>query len=160
MEKDSERMKKLNELIQVCKDGRSGFWQAALEVESKSSREMLRKVAFQRNAFAFDLRDTAFQMGLRLASQGSFLGKLHRSWISFLHQLNPHEDKVVLQECKRGEEHALNVYQDVFEKNLLPDIQRILERQFVSMIEMRDELGTMTAKTGPMESKGSILRLS
>lgn len=159
MEKDGKRIEKLNELIEVCKDGRSGFWQAASEVESKSCMELLRKQAFQRNAFAFDLQDTALKLGVKPAKQGNFLGKLHRGWMSFRHHLNPHSDRVVLLECKRGDEHAVNVYHDVFENNLLPEVQPILEKQFVSLIEMRDDLGMMTAETKPAESPASMLRL-
>jgi uncharacterized protein (TIGR02284 family) len=159
MEKDGKNIKKLNELIEICKDGRTGFWQAASEVERKGYRELLRKQAFQRNAFAFDLRDTALKLGIKPATQGTIIGKLHRAWMSLRHHLNPHSDKVVLLECKRGEEHAVNVYHDVFENNLLPEIQPMLERQFVSMIEMRDDLELMTAEIKPAESPASMLRL-
>ena len=159
MEKDDKRIEKLNELIEVCKDGRSGFWQAASEVENKSYMELLRKQAFQRNAFAFDLRDTALKLGIKPATEGTFWGKLHRSWMSFRHHLNPHRDNVVLLECKRGEEHALNVYTNIFESQLLPEIQPILEKQFVSMVEMRDELALLTTPVKPAESSDSMLRL-
>ena len=159
MEKDGKRIETLNELIEVCKDARIGFWQAASEVENKSYMELLRKQAFQRNAFAFNLQETALKLGMKPATQGSFFGKLHRAWMGLRHHLNPHSDKVVLLECKRGEEHALNVYNEVFENNLLPEIQPILEKQFVSMIEMRDGLGSMTAENKPAESSPSLLHL-
>ncbi len=159
MENDRRRIEKLNELIEVCKDGRSGFWQAASELESKSQRELLRESGFQRNAFAIELRDTALKLGLKPAAQGTFLGKLHRAWMRFRHHLNPHSDTVVLLECKRGEEHAVNVYHDVFENSLLPEIQPILEEQYVSMIEMRNDLGSMILECKPTETSGSMLRL-
>ncbi len=158
MYKNGKKVEKLNELIQVCKDGRRGFWQAASEVDNKSSVELLKKEALQRNAFAYDLQDAALKLGLRPAADGSMMGKLHRAWMSLRHQVNPHHDAVVLLECKRGEEHALTVYQDVFENHLLPEMEPILEQQFVTMIEMRDELGAMTEKK-KSESTDSVLRL-
>ena len=149
----------LTELIDVCKDGRRGFWQAAVQLDNKYFREWFRKEAFQRNAFELDLKETALKLGVSPPKRESFGGKLHRSWMNFRHQLNPHQDKVVLLECQRGEEHALKVYQDVFENNLLPEIQPILEKQFVTMIEMRDRLRTITSQNEMEGASGSMLRL-
>ena len=154
-----DQVKAFTEMIDVCEDSRKGLWQAALQLDNKTFGERLRKEAFQRNAFAYDLQDLARDFGVAPLKKGSFWGKLHRNWMSFRHRLNPHHDKVLLLECQRGEEHALQVYQDVFENKLLPEIQPILEEQFVSMIEMRDKLVDITGESKRAESSNSLLRL-
>jgi uncharacterized protein (TIGR02284 family) len=157
MGKDMRKIEILNELIEICKDSRSGFWQAAFEVENKSHRELLRKEALERNAFAFDLQNNALKLGIKPTTDGTLMGAFHRAWMGLRHHLNPHHDEVVLLECKRGEEHALHVYEEVLEKNVLPEIQPVLEKQFVSMIESRDELGALTSTKGTKPD--SMLRL-
>jgi len=66
---------------------------------------------------------------------------------------------VILMECRRGEEHSLGVYQDVFENNWLAEIRPQLEKQFVTMIEMRDLLTKSTDDIGKPDTTGSLLHL-
>jgi uncharacterized protein (TIGR02284 family) len=158
MKKESEDLKMLNELIGVCRDANQGFSQAASEVKNPLFRRLFREKAMERFHFLYNLCDSAAKSGLQPSKEGTFAGKLHRSWFNFRHLLNPREDSVVLKECKRGEEHGLSVYQDVFEKNLLPKMRPELEEQFVKMIEMRDFLRN-TEANHPYQSESSVLHL-
>lgn len=140
MDARKEMIQKLSELIQACKDGYRGFWQAAGEVENQSYKQLFRAKAFQRMGFLATLEDAGLELGVKPTREGSLSGKLHRIWMNFRHNLNPHEDTVVLLECRRGEEHALKIYQDIVQDNVLPEIQPALKAQFVSVAETRDTL--------------------
>ncbi len=140
MDARKESIEKLSKLVQICKDGYRGLWQAAGEVENESHKQLLRARAFQRMAFLADLEEWVSDFGAEVKKDGTLSGKLHRGWMNLRHSLNPHEDKVVLLECQRGEEYALKVYQDIFDKKMLLELQPALEEQFVSLVETRDIL--------------------
>jgi uncharacterized protein (TIGR02284 family) len=153
MEKETNASERLNDLIQVCRDANQGYWQAASEVEDATFRKLFREKALERNDYACDLQEIALRAGVKPEREGTFSGKVHRTWMNVRHHLSPHQDNVILMECKRGEEHALGVYQDIFENNLLPEIRPQLEKQFVTMIEMRDLLGDhIQGKEKPAET--------
>jgi uncharacterized protein (TIGR02284 family) len=161
MKKESEDQKMLNELIRVCRDANQGFGQAASEVKDPLFRRLFRETAMERFHFLYNLSDSALKSGLQPSKEGTLAGKLHRSWLNFRHLLNPRKDSVVLMECRRGEEHGLKVYQDAFEKNLLPEIHSKLEEQFVKMIEMRNFLRNTEANHPyQYQSENSLLHLS
>jgi uncharacterized protein (TIGR02284 family) len=159
MQKETNDITKLNDLIQVCQDANQGYWKAAAEIEDKSIRQLFREKALERNDFACDLQEVALRLGVKPEKEGTFSGKVHRTWMNVRHHINPHQDSVILLECRRGEEHALSVYQDVFENNLFPEIRPQLEKQFVTMIEMRDLLTNKTDESNKPETAGSLLRL-
>jgi uncharacterized protein (TIGR02284 family) len=160
MEKETNTSIRLNDLIQVCRDAHQGYWQAAGEIENASFRKLFREKALERNDYACDLEEIALRAGVKPEREGTFSGKVHRTWMNVRHHLNPHTDEVILLECKRGEEHALGVYQDIFENNLFPDIRPNLEAQFVTMIEMRDLLMDHLEGKMKTEDTGSMLHLN
>ena len=150
---------KVNELIQVCKDASRGFRLAAAEVDNKSYREFFRMKAVERGDFVRNLQNAALKLGLVPKADGSVLGSVHRAWMNFRHSINPHQDQVPLLECRRGEEHALKVYEEILENHLLQQMQPALEEQFVAMIETRDMLRNGIAGTKEEDISGSVLHL-
>jgi len=159
MEKETNASVRLNELIQVCRDANQGYWQAASEIEDATFRKLFREKALERNDYACDLQEIALRAGVKPEREGTFSGRVHRTWMNVRHHLNPHQDQVIFLECKRGEEHALGVYQDIFENNLFPEIQPQLQKQFVTMIEMRDLLMNNIQEKVKQEDTGSLLHL-
>jgi uncharacterized protein (TIGR02284 family) len=157
--KDMDSRFKLNELIQVCKDASQGFRLASGEVENKTYREFFRTQALERNEFVRNLQNAALKLGLVPTADGTLMGSCHRAWMNFRHFLNPHQDQIPLLECRRGEEHALKVYEDVIENHLLPQVEPALEEQFVAMIETRDLLRNGIAGTNDRSISGSVLHL-
>ena len=158
MKEMNERMK-VNELIQVCKDASRGFRLAAGEVDNKSYREFFRTKAIERGDFVRNLQNAALKLGLVPRADGSLLGTVHRAWMNFRHHINPHQDEVPLLECRRGEEHALKVYEDIIENHLLLQMQPALEEQFVAMIETRDMLQNGIAGKKEESISSSVLHL-
>lgn len=156
--KEIERLK-LNELIQLCKDSSRGFRLAAGEASDKSHQEFFRAKALERNDFARNLQNVALKIGMVPTRNQSVLGTVHRAWMNLRHVLNPHHEEIPLLECRRGEEHALKVYQDIFEEHLLPEMEPVLQEQFVSMIETRDTLRNIIAGPKEPEETDSMLRL-
>ena len=157
--KQMNERSKLNELIQVCKDASRGFRLAADEVDNKSYREFFRMKALERGDFVRNLQSAALKLGLVPRADGSVLGTVHRTWMNVRHTMNPHQDQVPLLECRRGEEHALKVYEDILENHLLQQLQPATEEQFVAMIETRDKLRNGITGSKEENISGSVLHL-
>jgi len=160
MEVQQQVIHKLNDLIQLCKDGEQGFRQAAGEVHSKQYKALMWAAAQRRKDFASLLQEEVRKMGAKPARKGSFVGLLHRGWMNLLYQMSLHSDKVVVKECRRAEESALNVYEDIFENKRLPGMEPLLQNSFVHLIETRDRLNDIvTGGYKKEESEENLLHL-
>jgi uncharacterized protein (TIGR02284 family) len=149
---------KLSELVQVSKDAEKGFRQAAAEMHDKQEQAVFRMTSQERAEFAFRLQDAMRkQFGVKPPSTGSIAGLLHRGWMNFRYQLSLHNEDIVKKECLRGEEKALGTYQDVFWDKILPNIEPMLEEQYVKIIEMRDRLREETHHDGTSKEKSILL---
>jgi uncharacterized protein (TIGR02284 family) len=133
-------IQKLSELVQVSQDAEKGFQKAASETHDQREQALFRMTAQERAQFALQLQKEMRKMGGSPPYGGTALGMLHRGWMGIRYQLTFHSENSVKQECLRGEEKALGAYQDLFWDKLLPEIQPLLEEQYVRIIEMRDRL--------------------
>jgi uncharacterized protein (TIGR02284 family) len=131
---------KLNDLVQTYKDSEKGFTLAAREIHEERFKMLFRRAAGQRAEFAREVQEEVRKLGGVPATGGTFTGSFHRCWMNFRYQLNLHHDEVVLYECLRGEEKALEKYEDLFLDRLDPEIEPVLSDQCVKLVEMRDHL--------------------
>jgi uncharacterized protein (TIGR02284 family) len=143
----------LNDLIQACKAGEFGFSLAAEEVEKHEYRSLFQDWAVTKLEFASALQEQVQKMGGAPVDHSTLQAAVHRTWMNLRHLLKRHDDNVVLNECRRGEESALKAYQDVFEQKLLPEIDPILKEQFLRSIEMRDKLLGFLKITSNLQAK-------
>ena len=158
MEKEREMIQKLNDLVHVCVDSQKGFRQAALEVHDRTYKDLFLATSTERGKFAFQLQDAIRKLGAKPASGSSVRGSLHRAWMNFRYGMNLHDDAVVFRECLRGEEKGLQVYQDIFWEKQYHDMEAMLQKQYVQMIEMRDRLEDVV-EPAEQEHAGTVLHL-
>lgn len=102
----------LNDLLTRNYDAKKGYVEAGNDVSSGTLRKWLFENAEHRQVFIADLELEIKMLGSTPDSGSSFLGRLHRAWIDFKSQLTD-GDVVVLEECIRGEERALEDYDKV-----------------------------------------------
>jgi uncharacterized protein (TIGR02284 family) len=131
---------KLNDLVQMYKDSEAGYRLAAKEMQDQRFKTLFRRTAGQRGGFAREMQDEVRKLGGVPATGGTLAGSLHRGWMNFRYQLNLHDDEVVLCECLRGDEKALEKYEELFFDQLYPEGEPILSDQCVKLVEMRDHL--------------------
>ena len=65
---------------------------------------------------------------------GSFKATLHRAWMDFKSDVLPREEKIIIAECIRGEEAALETYEKVLQESSLPASLRTV------IIDQRNEV--------------------
>jgi len=153
-----QKVHALNHLIQICKAGEFGFRQAAGELETKEHRIFANTAAFKRHEFATALEDQVAKFGVTPPDHATVQAGIHRFWMNLRHAINKRNDEVVLDECKRGEESALEAYQDVFEAKSLPEVEEMLRAQFMNIIETRDKLFSMVKVQKQETRAGSVLK--
>ena len=120
-----EAIELLERLLSVCKDGQEGFRCASADATTPELKQRLMQFSEQRSEFATELRRIADELGgLELEEHSTMVGDLHRAWLNMRTVLAVQDDQSVLTECARGEEHALDVYQQVLANPDLPSEMR------------------------------------
>jgi uncharacterized protein (TIGR02284 family) len=119
----------LNDLIETCRDGQLGFESAAEAVGDPRYRELFRRNSMQRARFVNELQGEVRRLGAEPRADGTAAGALHRGWINLKTALTSKDEKAVLAECERGEDHAVETYRDAEQKELPEPARAIVHRQ-------------------------------
>lgn len=145
-----EVISELNTLIAICKDGEQGYRTVATLLEPHRYHSLFEEYAEQRHRFATDLQEEVNRLGGIPGKEGDLAGTLHRRWIILKALITAREPGDILAECKAGEKAAVQVYEEVFQKDLPPEIQALVEHQYQAIKAARDRIQALeTQITGP-----------
>ena len=129
----------LNDLIETTKDSIQGFRTCAEHASADVRRELFeRRAAVLTNHIA-ELNDLVLEYGGRPVLHGTAGGALHRGWVRVKEALGRSSDTELLEECERGESHALTRYHVVMNEVDLPDGVRDLLARHADDIERHCE---------------------
>jgi uncharacterized protein (TIGR02284 family) len=103
---------KLNDLIEICKDGQNGFKEAAEGIEDSELKSIFYEYSQQRSEFVGTLQELVRSLGGDPEQTGSISGAIHRGWIDIKSAVTGKDDEAILNECERGEDFAKAAYQD------------------------------------------------
>jgi uncharacterized protein (TIGR02284 family) len=142
---DTDTIKVLNDLIDVCEDGRKGFETAAESVKDVRYKDLFRRNSRERARLVTELQAEVQRLGGKPDDSGTAAGTLHRGWINLRTAVTSKDERAVLEECERGEDHAVKVFRDALAKPL-PETARVLvarqaadvQRAHDSMRSLRD----------------------
>ncbi len=130
-------------LIETCRDGQSGFSDAAKHVKDPSLRELFNALSLERAQFASELQSALVRLGEDGVEQtGSVSGSLHRAWIDLKANLGG-GDASILASAESGEDTAKKVYQEAERENLPEEIRTIVSRQAQSVLAAHDRVRTL-----------------
>jgi len=107
----------LNDLIAKNYDAEYGFKEAAEDVESPSLKASFLEYSNQRNQFGHELKAIIKGLGGEVEKGDTIASKLHRTWMDLKSAITSNEEKNILEEVQRGENNALNHYEEAL-KNL------------------------------------------
>lgn len=123
----------LNTCIETCTDGEKGYAMAAADVRSPTLKELFLSRSLERADFVSALQQATRDLHAVPENQGSPRGALHRGWVGLRKVLEGQSDLLVVEEVTRGEEAALNAYQEAMCHALsgkLPSaVQELLQTQ-------------------------------
>ncbi len=120
----------LKVLLETCRDGEQGYKNAADDVKDDEIEKILLKYSRQRNEFTRELEKIITGMGGEVEFAGSILGVLHRRWMDVIFAVAGSDAESILNECLRGENAAINKYEEHLNKDLPGDIKKIVVTQY------------------------------
>lgn len=144
MATNDDAVSTLNNLIETLKDGENGFRTAAEGVTNPEYKSLFNSYAQQRAQFASELQSEVRALGGDPEQTGSVLANLHRGWINIKSAVTGQDEGAVLAECERGEDSAVNNYQDAMKQSLPASVQQIVQRQYTQVKEAHDRIRALT----------------
>ena len=126
---DKDAIKVLNDLIDVCEDGHKGFETAAESVKDVRYKDLFRRNGMQRARFVTELQDEVKRLGGKPDDSGTAAGALHRGWINLRTAVTSKDEKAMLSECERSEDHAVKTFREASAKPLPETVRVLVARQ-------------------------------
>jgi uncharacterized protein (TIGR02284 family) len=140
---DSDVADILNGLVETCKDGESGFRNAAEGVEDPTLKRLFESYSQQRAEFAAELQAEVRRAGKDPSDSGHVAGALHRGWMNIKAAVTGRDEAAIIAECERGEDVAVRNYREALEKTLPAELRALVERQFLQVKESHDHIRSL-----------------
>jgi uncharacterized protein (TIGR02284 family) len=133
----------LNDLIETLNDGEYGYKTAAEGIEKNEYKSLFNKYSEQRRQFAAELQNEVKRLNGDPKKSGSVSGSLHRGWIDIKSVVTSGDGSAIISECERGEDTAVEVYEEMLDRDLPADIQSIVEKQYTQVKEAHDRMRSL-----------------
>jgi uncharacterized protein (TIGR02284 family) len=133
----------LNDLIEVCRDGQQGYQEAAENATSRDLKSFFNDASLERARFVGDTQQLVRSLGGDPEKTGSTGGSLHRTWIKIKGTLTGKDDHSILSEVERGEDSAVNAYEDALQQAIPQNCRTLLETQYREIKQAHDRVKRM-----------------
>ena len=141
MAQQKEAISTINNLIETLKDGEKGFKEASEAVKDPQLKSLFREYSQQRHRFASELQIQAQTLGeSKPEKSSSTAGAMHRAWINLKSAVTSGDDKAILSECERGEDSAINEYEEAMQDGLSGTAREVVARQFTEIKSAHDRV--------------------
>jgi uncharacterized protein (TIGR02284 family) len=130
----------LQHLIAICMDGERGFRAAADAVSTPKLKALFDDLAEERGRFAAALLPHLRRLGGNTDGDGTNAGALHRGWINLRAHVPGHHDHSIVTETARGEQAALDAYDEALHGMLPPTVTQLVEAQQDAMHNAVDRI--------------------
>lgn len=127
----------VNDLIEVCKDGETGYAHAAGIVADPKLKTYFQEQSLERARFVKDLKQEAEILGDKPDASGSVAATLHRLWFEAKADLGL-GDHSVLNSVEQGEDRAKQAYEKALQEDLPPDLRSMLQQHAQSVFAAHD----------------------
>ena len=143
---------KLNDLLTRNYDAEQGFIEAGMHVSSVDLVKWFNENAKERKNFQHELKAHIIALGGEPNEGTSIEGELHQAWMDWKTYFVKNETAEMFEECLRGEEKALEDYQEVMNNTNPPLATRDLLSRQVQVIRTNiQNLKTMEQVFAPIE---------
>lgn len=134
----------LQDLLEKNYDAEKDYRTARERAESMALKEFCKKQAVRKNHFATEIDNQLHSLNEHPKESGSAMGTLHRTWINLRSSLGKDTDKILLEECLRGEKNGVEEYEEKLRKNKYPaKIEDILRRHLSEMRTTLSEIKSL-----------------
>lgn len=130
----------LQELIETCRDGETGYAHAASIVTDPELKSYFTEQSQERHRLIGELQQLAQRGGEpRPDTSGSVAGTLHRAWFEAKVDMGL-GDQSVLNSVESGEDAAKRAYEKALGFNLPEPVRMIIQRQAESVLRAHDHV--------------------
>jgi uncharacterized protein (TIGR02284 family) len=129
----SEVIAILNDLIRINHDGQKGYRAAADAIENSDYQTLLFEYAEQRELFTAQLIALVHHYGGAPEDSGDLAAAFHRAWLGIKAAVTSGDAATILAECERGDEIAIEAYQDAMAKDLPEEVRSLIRHQFTDI---------------------------
>lgn len=134
----------LNGLIKTTLDSMKGYEDAAKDAESTQFATMFADFARDRSAAATDLQAEVRRLGGNPEDDSSLLAAAHRTFMDLKQAFTGKDDKAIVQEVERGEDHIKAKFENALRDTDLDPVSRpVVERAFQSVKEGHDRMSQL-----------------
>ncbi|GEM47151.1 PA2169 family four-helix-bundle protein [Deinococcus cellulosilyticus] len=131
---------KLQFILGTLKDGEKGYRESADEATSAEYKQMFNEYAAQRARLIGEIEQAISRLGDKPREHSSVGAALHRAWINVRDAITGKDDYAVIAEAERGEDAAIQNYQDVLKEELPSDIRALIEKQYTEVKAAHDRV--------------------
>jgi uncharacterized protein (TIGR02284 family) len=137
---NNEVIEILNDLVETCRDGQEGYRVAAKNIRNGEYKRLFNIFSQQRAQFVSELQAEVHRLGGESSEHGSVAAWLHHGWTDIKAAIAGGDESSVVEECQRGEEAAVNNYQEALRADLPLDVQYVVKRQYMDIKDAYDRL--------------------
>jgi uncharacterized protein (TIGR02284 family) len=134
----------LNGLIATTLDSMKGYEDAAKDAESTQYATMFADFARDRATVATDLQNQVRNLDGEPELDSSMLAAAHRTFMDLKQAITGKDDKAIIQEVERGEDHIKAKFEDAMKDgDLTPATQTAITKAFASVREGHDKMSAL-----------------
>lgn len=125
----SDTIDTLNNLLETAVNAREGYRTAAKNVDNNELTTFFNLCAQERSNFVANLERSVSSLGGTPDNSGTVAGAAHRGWITIRSKIAGGDAETLIDECERGEQVAIEDYEDALKHDLPADLKEMLNQQ-------------------------------
>lgn len=131
----------LNSLIATTIDSINGYQESADAVENPQFRELFQEMARDRQQCLPQLQAEVARLGGNPEDDGTALAAAHRGWVDLKSAITGRNDKAVINEVERGEDHIKGKFEDAMNSgDLSPETRSAISKAYESVRRGHDRV--------------------
>jgi len=131
----------LNSLIATTLDSADGYATAAKEAKSQSLGGLFRDRAAERRQIVSILQQRVRLLGGEAEDDGTALAAAHRMFLNLRTSLTSNDNKAVVEEVERGEDHIKEKFEDAMkDADISPDTLSVITDAYASVRNGHDQM--------------------
>ncbi|QNA84933.1 PA2169 family four-helix-bundle protein [Sphingomonas sp. So64.6b] len=137
----SHDIRTLNSLIATTLDSVDGYTEAAKDAENSRYAEMFTARAGERRQVVTALQGEVSRLGGNPEDDGTILAGAHRMFLNLKAAVTGNDDKAIVNEVERGEDHIKAKFEDArADTDLSPETRSAIETAYGSVRQGHDEM--------------------
>lgn len=144
MAETSHDIRTLNSLIASLIDSINGYDESAKDADTSRYTEMFIARADERRACVASLREVVSRLGGYPEDDGTAVAAAHRAFINLKDAVTGKDDKAIISEVERGEDHLKSKFEDALKDDALSaDVRDAISGAWHSVKAGHDEVSQL-----------------